>query len=114
MTGNRNIPGWCLSRSFRRRFLQVRHCTLILFQAGGLFITVTVAVFLFGDPSGHSKDEIGPAAPLIGKLCIIAFVLAWNAMVFLMLRQSSRTLRDMRKNENSVQAAPPGHGKPPA
>jgi hypothetical protein len=76
---------------------------IIGFQIVGVFFLLTTCIFLFSDAAGHSPDEISPAAPLIGKICVIAFVVAWNAMVFFMLRHSSRMLRQIRQERQAEQ-----------
>jgi hypothetical protein len=88
-----DIPDWMQASGFLRRVLQVRHGVLLLMQALGIGGLVAICLFLFGDAKGHSRDEIGPAAPWFEQVWVIAFVVGWNVLVGSMLRHSARLLR---------------------
>ena len=96
MWNDKDIPTLLQSTRFHYRFLKVRHYALIFFQILGLLFLLTICMFLFGDPTGHSSDEIGPAAPLIGKLFYVALAAGWNVIVFLMRLHSSKVLLQIK------------------
>jgi hypothetical protein len=99
-----NAPEWIGSQRFKKKFIQVRHTFLILFQILGFIFLIVVCLFLFSDLSGYT-DEISTTTPLKSKLWLIAFLIFWNLGVYLMLRHSSKILDRIKQAENAQKSA---------
>lgn len=97
-----DVPEFLKSPKTLRAMLKVQCGLLGLFAAGGCVMLVILVAFLFfADPSAHSPDEIGPAAPFQHKLWPVAFVLVCIGVAMNGLGVVLRQLKQLNKNEEA-------------
>lgn len=82
---------------YSENFLRFRHGGLIMFQIVGVVMLAYMGISLFGNPSEPTLTTAESAKSNGNKIVPIVFLVIWNIGVFMMIRQSSKTLIEIKK-----------------